>query len=66
MDCPFEKGFWRFANFYSDRRPVKLPDVYLRPPLDGKRVPGEVEIHQNDSAICHRFAMSTWMCFSAM
>ena len=30
-----------------DRRPVKLPDVYLRPPLDGKRVPGEVEIHQN-------------------
>ena len=47
MDCPFEKGFWRFANSYSDRRPVKLPDVYLRPPLDGKRVPGEVEIHQN-------------------
>lgn len=30
-----------------NRRPVKLPDVYLRPPLDGKRVPGEVEIHQN-------------------
>lgn len=35
------------ANPCSDRRPVKLPDVYLRPPLDGKRVPGEVEIHQN-------------------
>ncbi|BAE61114.1 transcription elongation complex subunit [Aspergillus flavus] len=30
-----------------NRRPVRLPDVYLRPPLDGKRVPGEVEIHQN-------------------
>ncbi|KAH8691097.1 transcription elongation complex subunit [Talaromyces proteolyticus] len=30
-----------------NRRPIKLPDVYLRPPLDGKRVPGEVEIHQN-------------------
>lgn len=30
-----------------DRRPAKLPDVYLRPALDGKRVPGEVEIHQN-------------------
>lgn len=31
----------------KNRRPAKLPDVYLRPPLDGKRVPGEVEIHQN-------------------
>lgn len=30
-----------------NRRPVRLPDVFLRPPLDGKRVPGEVEIHQN-------------------
>ncbi|EAS37200.2 FACT complex subunit spt16 [Coccidioides immitis RS] len=30
-----------------NRRPIKLPDVYLRPALDGKRVPGEVEIHQN-------------------
>lgn len=35
------------TDLYLDRRPVKLPDVYLRPPLDGKRVPGEVEIHQN-------------------
>lgn len=35
------------TNVAIDRRPVKLPDVYLRPPLDGKRVPGEVEIHQN-------------------
>ncbi|KIW99366.1 uncharacterized protein Z518_11354 [Rhinocladiella mackenziei CBS 650.93] len=30
-----------------NRRPIKLPDVYLRPAQDGKRVPGEVEIHQN-------------------
>ena len=30
-----------------NRRPVKLPDVYLRPAQDGKRVAGEVEIHQN-------------------
>ncbi|KAJ5888869.1 FACT complex subunit s.t1.c16 [Penicillium taxi] len=30
-----------------NRRPTKLPDVFLRPMLDGKRVPGEVEIHQN-------------------
>ena len=30
-----------------NRRPVRLPDVYLRPAQDGKRVPGEVEIHQN-------------------
>ena len=30
-----------------NRRPLRLPDVYLRPAQDGKRVPGEVEIHQN-------------------
>lgn len=30
-----------------NRRPVRLPDVYLRPAQDGKRVPGEVEVHQN-------------------
>ncbi|KAK7888368.1 FACT complex subunit spt16 [Exophiala xenobiotica] len=30
-----------------NRRPIKLTDVYLRPAQDGKRVPGEVEIHQN-------------------
>lgn len=29
------------------RRPVKLPEVFIRPALDGKRLPGEVEIHQN-------------------
>ncbi|KAG8825408.1 FACT complex subunit spt16 [Serendipita sp. 401] len=29
------------------RRPHKLPDVFPRPALDGKRLPGDVEIHQN-------------------
>ena len=31
----------------TDRRPQRLPNVYIRPAMDGKRVPGEVEIHQN-------------------
>ena len=30
-----------------NRRPIRLADIYLRPAQDGKRVPGEVEIHQN-------------------
>ncbi|GJJ12499.1 hypothetical protein Clacol_006742 [Clathrus columnatus] len=29
------------------RRPLKLPEVFVRPALDGKRLPGEVELHQN-------------------
>ena len=29
------------------RRPLKLPEVFVRPAADGKRLPGEVEIHQN-------------------
>lgn len=29
------------------RRPYKLGDVFPRPALDGKRLPGDVEIHQN-------------------
>ncbi|KIJ60617.1 hypothetical protein HYDPIDRAFT_32041 [Hydnomerulius pinastri MD-312] len=29
------------------RRPHKLPEVFVRPALDGKRLPGEVEVHQN-------------------
>ncbi|KAG8696067.1 FACT complex subunit spt16 [Ceratobasidium sp. 394] len=29
------------------RRPLKLPEVFVRPALDGKRLPGEVEIHSN-------------------
>ena len=31
----------------KSRRPAKLPEVFIRPALDGKRLPGEVEIHQN-------------------
>lgn len=31
----------------KSRRPIKLPEVFVRPALDGKRLPGEVEIHQN-------------------
>ena len=30
-----------------NRRPLRMPDVYVRPAQDGKRVPGEIEIHQN-------------------
>ncbi|OCB84155.1 FACT complex subunit SPT16 [Sanghuangporus baumii] len=29
------------------RRPHKLPEVFVRPATDGKRMTGEVEIHQN-------------------
>jgi nucleosome binding factor SPN SPT16 subunit len=29
------------------RRPHRLQDCFLRPALDGKRQPGEVELHQN-------------------
>jgi nucleosome binding factor SPN SPT16 subunit len=32
---------------HSGRRPYKLTDVFPRPALDGKRLPGDVEIHQN-------------------
>lgn len=32
---------------FTDRRPQRLGDVFVRPAMDGKRVPGEVEIHQN-------------------
>jgi nucleosome binding factor SPN SPT16 subunit len=31
----------------NGRRPTKMPEVFVRPALDGKRLPGEVEIHQN-------------------
>ncbi|EPS40141.1 hypothetical protein H072_6077 [Dactylellina haptotyla CBS 200.50] len=31
----------------KNRRPQRLPDVYVRPALDGKRVAGDIEIHQN-------------------
>ncbi|KAG6849338.1 hypothetical protein H0H93_009304 [Arthromyces matolae] len=29
------------------RRPAKMAEAFIRPALDGKRLPGEVEIHQN-------------------
>ena len=29
------------------RRPIKMSETFIRPALDGKRLPGEVEIHQN-------------------
>ncbi len=29
------------------RRPTKMTEAFIRPALDGKRLPGEVEIHQN-------------------
>ncbi|PNY28236.1 FACT complex subunit SPT16 [Tolypocladium capitatum] len=31
----------------TDRRPAVLDNVYIRPAMEGKRVPGKVEIHQN-------------------
>jgi nucleosome binding factor SPN SPT16 subunit len=31
----------------SDRRPQVLDNVFIRPAMEGKRVPGKVEIHQN-------------------
>jgi nucleosome binding factor SPN SPT16 subunit len=31
----------------TGRRPSRLSDVYIRPGLDGKRLPGDVEIHTN-------------------
>ena len=30
-----------------DRRPAVMDNVFIRPAMDGKRVPGKVEIHQN-------------------
>jgi nucleosome binding factor SPN SPT16 subunit len=29
------------------RRPLKLQEVFARPALDGKRLPGEIEVHSN-------------------
>ncbi|GLB35147.1 putative fact complex subunit spt16 [Lyophyllum shimeji] len=29
------------------RRPAKMSEAFVRPALDGKRLPGEVEVHQN-------------------
>ena len=54
------------------RRPLKLPEVFIRPATDGKRLPGEVEIHQNgiryQSMGAHKIGSShsdgLWCCFS--
>ncbi|KAJ1672702.1 FACT complex subunit spt16, partial [Spiromyces aspiralis] len=35
------------------RRPLRLPDVYARPSVDNKRVPGELEIHANGIKFVH-------------
>jgi nucleosome binding factor SPN SPT16 subunit len=35
------------ANNLTDRRPAVMDNVFIRPAMDGKRVPGKVEIHQN-------------------
>lgn len=29
------------------RRPIRLPDIFVRPAMEGKKFPGEVEIHTN-------------------
>ena len=45
---PGPLGRYEIADlFLPDRRPQRLTDVLIRPALDGKRLPGEVEIHQN-------------------
>ena len=31
----------------TGRRPVKLSEIYVRPALEGRRLPGDVEIHTN-------------------
>ena len=31
----------------TGRRPVKLSEIYIRPALEGRRLPGDVEIHTN-------------------
>ncbi|KAF1814664.1 SPT16-domain-containing protein [Eremomyces bilateralis CBS 781.70] len=37
----------------KDRRPPKLDHLFIRPTLDGKRVAGHVEIHQNGIRYVH-------------
>lgn len=31
----------------TGKRPSRLPDIYIRPGMEGKRLPGDLEIHQN-------------------
>lgn len=35
------------TNLTADRRPPVMDNVFIRPAMEGKRVPGKVEIHQN-------------------
>jgi nucleosome binding factor SPN SPT16 subunit len=35
------------AATHQGKRAIRLPDVYMRPALEGKRVPGDLEIHAN-------------------
>ncbi|KAF2839097.1 SPT16-domain-containing protein [Patellaria atrata CBS 101060] len=37
----------------KNRKPYKLDMIFVRPALDGKRVPGHVEIHQNGLRYIH-------------
>ncbi|KAL5418571.1 hypothetical protein PMIN03_001048 [Paraphaeosphaeria minitans] len=37
----------------KNRKPFVLDMIYLRPALDGKRIPGSVEIHQNGLRYAH-------------
>lgn len=50
------------------RRPHRLGDVYVRPQLDGKRLPGELEIHTNGiryQSIKSDNSFSKWSCHLA-
>ena len=40
------------------RRPIKLPEPSVCPALGGKRLPGEVEIHQNGTAADKKCAVN--------
>jgi nucleosome binding factor SPN SPT16 subunit len=42
-----------------DRRPQKLDPVFLRPALDGKRMPGDLQIHQNGLRYVHGMGAET-------
>jgi nucleosome binding factor SPN SPT16 subunit len=46
------------------RRPIKMGDAFVRPALDGKRLPGEVEIHQNGIRYQSMGPQKVGTCFS--
>ena len=46
--CMLNKpGHWLTPSPFADRRPAVLDNVFIRPAMEGKRVPGKLEIHQN-------------------